>query len=57
MTTGKITASHRPCVRELLTCTGHSYYITRLADHIIHDSHDTELIPRLLGTGKQTDQH
>lgn len=44
-------------LHQLLTCAGHSYYITRLADYVIHDSNDTELIPRLLGTGKHTDQH
>ena len=32
----------------MLTCAGHSHYITGLADHVIHDGHDTELIPRLL---------
>lgn len=31
-----------------LTCAGHSYDIARFADHVIHDSHDTELIPCLL---------
>lgn len=57
MTTGKNTASHRLFVREGLTCAGHSYYITWLADYVIHDSHDTKFIPRLLERGKQTDQH
>lgn len=53
MTRSRIPASHRSCVRELLTCAGHSYYITRFADYVIHDSDDTKLIPRLLETGKQ----
>lgn len=38
------------------TCARHSYYVTWLADHVIHDGHNTELIPRLLGAEEQKDQ-
>ena len=39
-----------------LTCAGHSYYVARFTDQVIHDGHDTELIPRLLGAGEQREE-
>lgn len=39
-----------------LTCAGHSYYVARFADRVIHDGHDTELVPRLLRAGEQREQ-
>lgn len=32
----------------VLTCAGHSDDVARFADRVIHDGHDTKLIPRLL---------
>lgn len=40
-----------------LTSAGYSYGVARFADHVVHDGHDTELVPHLLEAGEQRRQH